>query len=48
MVGLSRIALNECCVPAVTEVTPQALNIALVEDDPRVKQLISAQITYEE
>ena len=47
MVGLFQSAHNECSAPAVMEETPKALHVALVEDDPRIQQLISAEITDE-
>ena len=33
--------------PALHEETPKALRVAVVEDDPRIQQLISAEITDE-
>ena len=47
MVGHSQDAHNECIAPAITEETPKALRVAVVEDDPRIQQLISAEITDE-
>ena len=47
MVGLSQDAHNECSVPALMEETPKALHVAVVEDDPRIQQLISAEISDE-
>ena len=47
MVGRSLDAHNECNAPALMEETPKALRVAVVEDDPRIQQLISAQITDE-
>ena len=47
MVGLSQDAHNDFSVPALTEETPKALRVAVVEDDPRIQQLISAEITDE-
>ena len=47
MVGLFQSAHNECSAPAVMEETPKALHVALVEDDPRIQQLISAEINDE-
>ena len=47
MVGRSLDAQNECSVPALLEETPKALRVAVVEDDPRIQQLISAEITDE-
>ena len=47
MVELFQSAHNECSAPAVMEETPKALHVALVEDDPRIQQLISAEITDE-
>lgn len=47
MVGRSLDAHNECSAPALMEETPKALRVALVEDDPRIQQLISAEITDE-
>ena len=47
MVGLSQDAHNECSVPALMEETPKALRVAVVEDDPRIQQLISTEITDE-
>ena len=43
MVGRSQDAHNECSAPALREETPKALRVALVEDDPRIQQLISAE-----
>ena len=45
MVGRSLDAHNECSAPALMEETPKALRVAVVEDDPRIQQLISAEIT---
>ena len=45
MVRLSLDAHNECSAPALMEETPKALRVAVVEDDPRIQQLISAEIT---
>ena len=45
MVGRSLDAHNECSAPALMEETPKALHVAVVEDDPRIQQLISAEIT---
>ena len=45
MVGRSKDAHNECSAPALTEETPKALHVAVVEDDPRIQQLISAETT---
>ena len=45
MVGRSLDAHNECSVHALMEETPKALRVAVVEDDPRIQQLISAEIT---
>ena len=47
MVRLSLDAHNECSAPALMEETPKALCVAIVEDDPRIQQLISAEITDE-
>ena len=47
MVGRSQDAHNECSAPALMEETPKALRVAVVEDDPRIQQLISAEITDE-
>ena len=47
MVGRSLNAHNECSAPALMEETPKALRVAIVEDDPRIQQLISAEITDE-
>ena len=47
MVGCSQDAHNECSAPALKEETPQALRVAVVEDGPRIQQLISAEITDE-
>ena len=47
MDGCSQAAHNERSAPAVMEETPQALRVALVEDDPRIQQLIYAEITDE-
>ena len=47
MVGLSQDAHNDFSVPALMEETPKALRVAVVEDDPRIQQLISAEITDE-
>ncbi len=47
MVGRSLDAHNECSAPALMEETPKALRVAVVEDDPRIQQLISAEITDE-
>ena len=47
MVGRSLDAHNECSVPALMEETLKALHVAVVEDDPRIQQLISAEITDE-
>ena len=47
MDGCSQAAHNERSAPAVMEETPQALRVALVEDDPRIQQLICAEITDE-
>ena len=47
MVGRSLDAHNECNAPALMEETPKALRVAVVEDDPRIHQLISAEITDE-
>ena len=47
MVGRSLDAHNECNAPALMEETPKALRVAVVEDDPRIQQLISAEITDE-
>ena len=47
MVGLSQDAHNECSVPALMEETPKALRVAVVKDDPRIQQLISAEISDE-
>ncbi len=43
MVGRSQDAHNECSAPALVEETPKALRVAVVEDDPRIQQLISAE-----
>ena len=40
MVGRSLDAHNECSAPALMEETPKALRVAVVEDDPRIQQLI--------
>ena len=45
MVGRSQDDHNECSAPALMEETPKALRVAVVEDDPRIQQLISAEIT---
>ena len=42
MVGRSLDAHNECNAPALMEETPKALRVAVVEDDPQIQQLISA------
>ena len=47
MVGHSLDAHNERSAPALMEETPKALRVAVVEDDPRIQQLISAEITDE-
>ena len=47
MDGCSQAAHNERSATAVMEETPQALRVALVEDDPRIQQLICAEITDE-
>ena len=47
MVELSQDDHNECSVPALMEETSKALRVAVVEDDPRIQQLISAEITDE-
>ena len=47
MVGHSLDAHNESSAPALMEETPKALRVAVVEDDPRIQQLISAEITDE-
>ena len=47
MVGLSQDAHNDFSVPALMEETPKAPHLAVVEDDPRIQQLISAEITDE-
>ena len=47
MVGRSLDAHNECNAPALMEETPKALRVAVEEDDPRIQQLISAEITDE-
>ena len=47
MVGRSLDAHNECSAPALMEETPKALRVAVVEDNPRIQQLISAEITDE-
>ena len=47
MVGRSLDAHNKCSAPALMEETPKALRVAVVEDDPRIQQLISAEITDE-
>ena len=47
MVGRLQDAHNEFDVPALMEETPKALRVAVVEDDPRIQQLISAEITDE-
>ena len=47
MVGCSSDDHNECSAPAVMEETPKALRVALIEDDPRIQQLICAEITDE-
>ena len=47
MVGRSLDAHNECSAPALMEETPKALRVAVVEDDPRMQQLTSAEITDE-
>ena len=47
MVGRSLDAQNECSAPALMEETLKALRVAVVEDDPRIQQLISAEITDE-
>ena len=47
MVGRSQDAHNECSAPALLGETPKALHVAVVEDDPRIQQLISAEITDE-
>ena len=47
MVGCSRDAHNENNAPALMAETPKALRVALVEDDPRIQQLISAEVTDE-
>ena len=48
MVGRSLDAHNKCSAPALMEETPKALRVAVVEDDPRIQQLISAEITDED
>ena len=40
-------AQNKRNVAALMEETPKALRVALVEDDPRIQQLISAEISDE-
>ena len=47
MVGRSQDAHNECSAPALMDEPPKALRVAVVEDDPRIQQLISAEITNE-
>ena len=47
MVGRSQDAHNECSAPALKEEAPKALRVEVVEDDPRIQQLISAEITDE-
>ena len=47
MVGRLQDAHNEFSAPALMEETPKALRVAVVEDDPRIQQLISAEITDE-
>ena len=47
MVGHSQDAHNECSAPALMVKPPKALHVAVVEDDPRIQQLISAEITDE-
>ena len=47
MVGLSQDAHNDFSVPALREETPKALRVAVVENDPRIQQLIIAEITDE-
>ena len=47
MVGRSQDAHTEFSTPALMEETSKALRVALVEDDPRIQQLISAEITDE-
>ena len=47
MVGRSQDAHNDCNAPALMEETLKALRVAVVEDDPRIQQLISAEITDE-
>ena len=41
MVGRLQDAHNEFSAPALMEETPKALRVAVVEDDPRIQQLIS-------
>lgn len=47
MVGRSQDAHNEWSASGLMEKTPRALRVAVVEDDPRIQQLISAEITDE-
>ena len=47
MVVRLRDAHNESNAPALMEETRKALRVAVVEDDPRIQQLISAEITDE-
>ena len=47
MVGHLQDAHNECSAPALMVKPPKALHVAVVEDDPRIQQLISAEITDE-
>ena len=47
MVGLSQHAHNECNAPELMEETPEALRVAVMEDDRRIQQLISAETTDE-
>ena len=43
MVGLSQDAHNDFSVSALVEETPKALRVAVLEDDPCIQQLISAE-----
>ena len=47
MVGRLQDAHNEFSPPALMEETPKALRVAVVEVDPRIQQLSSAEITDE-
>ena len=47
MVVLSQDAHNDFSVSALMEEAPKALRVAVLEDDPRIQQLISAEITDE-